>query len=65
MSKPPENGKLCLLAKDASSKQSDTHVIMSSQCCFLPIETGKETTFNVALYNYQSRKSDPAVLVIV
>jgi hypothetical protein len=43
----------------------DTHVIVSSQCCFLPVEKTKETKFNVALYSYQSRKDDPAVLTII
>ena len=49
-----------------SSKESkDSHVIMSSQACFLPIQSGEETKFNVALYNYQSQARNPAVLVIV
>ena len=46
-------------------KQSDSHVIVSSQACFLTIEKGKETKFNVALYNYQSQINNPAVLAIV
>mmetsp|Transcript_63537 Transcript_63537/g.101111 ORF Transcript_63537/g.101111 Transcript_63537/m.101111 type:complete len:676 (+) Transcript_63537:105-2132(+) len=66
MSTPPKQKKpINLLANDMFAKQSDKHVIMSSQCCFLPIEKGKETKFNVALFNYQSKKQDPAVLVIV
>merc|ERR1719203_1523479 len=49
-----------------SQKESgDSHVIMSSQACFLPIQTGEETKFNVALFNYQSKPKNPAVLVIV
>ena len=49
-----------------SQKESgDSHVIMSSQACFLPIIRGEETKFNVALYNYQSEAKNPAVLVIV
>merc|ERR1719203_123903 len=49
-----------------SQKESkDSHVIMSSQACFLPIQTGEETKFNVALFNYQSQPKNPAVLVIV
>eukprot|EP00486_Rosalina_sp_Unknown_P008847 CAMPEP_0201591772 /NCGR_PEP_ID=MMETSP0190_2-20130828/189848_1 /ASSEMBLY_ACC=CAM_ASM_000263 /TAXON_ID=37353 /ORGANISM="Rosalina sp." /LENGTH=580 /DNA_ID=CAMNT_0048050237 /DNA_START=197 /DNA_END=1940 /DNA_ORIENTATION=- len=49
-----------------SSKESkDSHVIMSSQACFLPIQSGQETKFNVALYNYQSHKGNPALLTIV
>ena len=47
------------------SGNKDSHVIMSSQACFLPIQQGQETKFNVALYNYQSRPRNPAVLVIV
>jgi len=46
-------------------ENADSHVIMSSQCCFLPIVQGEETKFNVALFNYQSRPKNPAVLVIV
>jgi hypothetical protein len=45
--------------------ERDSHVIMSAQACFLPIPQGDETTFNVAIYNYQSTASDPAVLAIV
>ena len=49
-----------------SKKESgDSHVIMSSQACFLPIIKGEETKFNVALYNYQSQAKNPALLVIV
>merc|ERR1712113_1193989 len=49
-----------------SQKESkDSHVIMSSQACFLPIQSGEETKFNVALFNYQSKLKNPAVLVIV
>merc|ERR1719229_1956886 len=49
-----------------SQKESkDSHVIMSSQACFLPIQSGEETKFNVALFNYQSKPKNPAVLVIV
>jgi len=66
MTAPPKDGqKLDLIAKELLGKQTDQHVIMSSQCCFLPIEKGKETKFSVALFNYQSKPKDPAVLVIV
>jgi len=66
MTAPPADGKkLDLIAKELLGKQTDKHVIMSSQCCFLPIEKGKETKFSVALFNYQSKPKDPAVLVIV
>jgi len=47
------------------SDKKDSHVIMSSQSCFLPMEKGKETSFNVSIYNYQSYKGNPAVLTIV
>ncbi len=43
----------------------DTHVVASSQACFLPIAAGTETEFNVALFNYQSQQGHPAVLTIV
>lgn len=43
----------------------DSHVIASSQACFLPIPAGSETEFNVAIFNYQSRVGHPAVLSIV
>merc|ERR1719242_2310873 len=49
----------------SSKENGDSHVIMSSQACFLPILKGEETKFNVALYNYQSQPKNPAVLVIV
>ena len=43
----------------------DSHVIMTSQACFLPIDERDTTKFNISLKSYQSRPSDPAVLVIV
>jgi hypothetical protein len=44
----------------------DSAVIMSSQACFLPVpKDGGEAKFNVAIFNYQSSKSNPAVLVLV
>eukprot|EP01084_Bolivina_argentea_P295262 508274_1 len=49
----------------SQKENKDSHVIMSSQTCFLPIQSGEETKFNVALYNYQSEKRNPAVLVII
>jgi len=58
-----KSGKsISLLAK---KEGKDSHVVMSSQCCFLPIIKAQETKFNVALYNYQSQPKNPAVLVIV
>eukprot|EP01130_Rhizamoeba_saxonica_P001421 TRINITY_DN11281_c0_g1_i1.p1 TRINITY_DN11281_c0_g1~~TRINITY_DN11281_c0_g1_i1.p1 ORF type:complete len:463 (-),score=84.53 TRINITY_DN11281_c0_g1_i1:28-1416(-) len=44
----------------------DSHVVMSSQACFLPIPVlGGDVPFNVSLFNYQSSARNPAVLVIV
>lgn len=43
----------------------DSHVVTSAQACFLPITASDETKFNVAIYNYQTRSDDPAVLAIV
>ncbi len=37
--------------KKPKGESSNELAVMSSQCCFLPIEKGEETTFNVALYN--------------
>jgi len=43
----------------------DSAVIMSSQACFLPVpKDGGEAKFNVAIFNYQSSKRNPAVLAI-
>ena len=45
--------------------ERDEKVICQSQCCILPLESGK-VDFNVGLYNYQTYDNDePAVLVIV
>jgi len=65
MSNPPLNKNYNLLVTNPNAKQKDTHVVMSAQACFLPVEKAKETKFNVALFNYQSKKNDPAILVIV
>ena len=56
-----QNKKLDLLRPG----KKDSHVIMSSQACFLPIQRGKETRFNIALYNHQSSSEYPLVMVIV
>ena len=46
--------------------ERDSHVLMSAQACFLPVpEMGGEVNFNVAVYQYQSRKEAPAVLAII
>jgi len=48
------------------SPSRDSHVIMSSQACFLPVpKLGGEAKFNVAIYNYKSSPQHPAVLAIV
>jgi len=43
----------------------DTHVLVSAQACFLPIPKKGIAEFNPVLFNYQSRKGDPAVLTIL
>jgi hypothetical protein len=40
-------------------------VLVSAQACFLPIPKSGKATFNPVLFNYQSRKGDPAVLAIL
>jgi hypothetical protein len=47
------------------AESRDSHVIMSSQACFLPVAAGGEAKFNVSIYNYQSSSRNPAVLAIV
>ena len=42
----------------------DASVLVSGQACILPLSDGK-VSFNVALYNYQSEREDPAVLTIM
>lgn len=42
----------------------DNKILTSSQVCILPLHNG-EVEFNVKLYNYQTSKSNPAVLVIL
>lgn len=45
-------------------KSRDEKILTSSQCCILPVESDK-VDFSVKLYNYQSYKENPKVLVIV
>ncbi|KAG9412004.1 hypothetical protein AC1031_017641 [Aphanomyces cochlioides] len=45
--------------------QKDDQVVVSTQSCFLPIPTAGEVDFHVGLFNYQSTRSAPAVLVLV
>lgn len=44
--------------------ERDTHVLTSAQACVLPIESNK-AEFDVNLYNYQSYRSEPAILVLM
>ncbi|MAA79687.1 MAG: hypothetical protein CL916_10545 [Deltaproteobacteria bacterium] len=46
-------------------EERDTHVLVSAQACFLPIPANGVAEFNPVLFNYQSRKEDPAVLTIL
>lgn len=43
----------------------DSKVLVSAQACFLPVPRQGLATFNPVLFNYQSRKGDPAVLTIL
>ncbi len=43
----------------------DSHVLVSAQACFLPIPKKGAAEFNPVLFNYQSIKSDPAVLAVL
>jgi hypothetical protein len=43
----------------------DTHALVSAQACFLPIPQQGTCSFNPVLFNYQSRRNHPAVLVIL
>lgn len=52
-------GKKSLLAP------KDSHALVSAQSCLLPIPPQGKAEFNPVLFNYQSRKGDPAVLTIL
>jgi hypothetical protein len=45
--------------------EQDSHVLVSAQACFLPIPREGKCQFNPVLFNYQSRKDNPAVLAIL
>lgn len=45
--------------------EKDTHVLVSAQACFLPIPKRGKCEFNPVLFNYQSRRDNPAVLTIL
>jgi hypothetical protein len=45
--------------------ERDTHVLVSAQAAFLPIPHAGKAEFNPVIFNYQSYRGDPAVLVIV
>lgn len=44
--------------------ERDSVVLVSTQCCVLPLQDGK-TEFTAQLFNYQSYDDNPAVLVVV
>ena len=46
-------------------ERRDEQILCSAQACILPLEESGEVTFVPQLFNYQSQKNDPAVLVIV
>lgn len=50
--------------KDLFVDKKDQNILCSSQFCILPLSKGK-CEFNVSLFNYQSTRDNPAVLVIV
>lgn len=43
----------------------DTKVLVSAQACFLPVPKNGTAEFNPVLFNYQSRRKDPAVLTLL
>jgi hypothetical protein len=45
-------------------RERDSQIMVSTQCCVLPIEKGS-CKFGVNLYNYQTQKDDPSLAVIV
>ncbi|TWU13376.1 hypothetical protein CA54_22110 [Symmachiella macrocystis] len=51
--------------KSLLADDRDSHVLVSSQACFLPIPKDGIAEFNPVLFNYQSRAGDPAVLTIL
>jgi hypothetical protein len=54
-----KGGPKSLLAK------RDTHMLVSAQACFLPVPKEGIAEFNPVIFNYQSYKDNPAVLVIL
>ncbi|ETO30462.1 hypothetical protein RFI_06655 [Reticulomyxa filosa] len=67
MSYPLKDGAGKIIRMNLCNEKEDTHVIMSAQCCMLPIPDGDnvEAPFNVSLYNYQASRCSPSVLTIV
>ncbi len=51
--------------KSSLLAERDTHALVSAQACFLPIPPKGKVEFNPALFNYQSRPGNPAVLTIL
>jgi hypothetical protein len=45
--------------------ERDQKVLVSAQACFLPVPKQGLAEFNPVLFNYQSRRGDPAVLTIL
>ena len=43
----------------------DTHALVSAQAAFLPVPRGAKVRFRPVLFNYQSFKNNPAVLVLL
>lgn len=65
LSKPSEwSGDRTSLLAGGDNSSRDSHAIVSAQACFLPVPKSDSAKFNVALYNYQSRHGDPAILAI-
>jgi len=51
--------------KNSLLAERDSHVLVSAQAAFLPVPQQGKAEFNPVIFNYQSVKGDPAVLVIV
>jgi len=58
-------GQYTGLQNSMYAAERDSHALVSTQACFLPVPAAGEADFQVGLYNYQSTKDDPAVLVAV
>jgi hypothetical protein len=69
LSTPLPFGQKISLARQGMPEEKEQEkkekAVVSSQACFLPVPAGGTASFNVALYNYESEKGNPAVLAIV